>query len=317
MSEANVVINYENIINAIGEQIQDVWYALQNLGNTDEEKEIKKQISNIKAIEISDEQSFVRKREEKPLLQGTLYIVVRFGAGAINYGSSVTPISLYCVGTANKVKPSQLILGVFASTWTTKNLSQGLVDDENQSLEVKDALQVWNTPEIITNFNEIDNDFKNLFRLTGNIVVGPSAVRVGELTYYWGDGPNDFEKINVMSFQDGYRASLDSQPFGNTNGFAVSEVNFSTYTFTISTYLLNNHLTADILAIRGFRNAGSGLISSDLDPNEKVKIKIDFTNGFTNIYSGSDSFYAYFKIVSSQIGQELAGIPTLVIAFTR
>jgi len=357
MSEAKIVINYEEIIQSIGEEFHDIWYALQD-ENVDEE--VKKQISFIKTIEISDEQSFVKKRETQNLLQSTLYIVIRFGSGATNYGSSVTPISLYCVGTANKIKPTQILLGVFASSWTTKNMSQGLVDGQGESLENKQVLQVWNTPEVITNFNEVDADFKNLFRLTGNIVAGPSAVRMGTLTYYWGSGSNDYEEISIMMFQDGYHAGLDSQPFGNTHGFVKSEVNFSTYTFSISTYLLGgSHLAAAALSIRGFRNRNvssasnpnpyaiyeknvlTGVISQRdnyfrIEPNDYLKLKIEFTNGFTNMpYDGpsgssipdevansnddvlASDFFMYYKIVDSQIGQELAGLPSLTMTFTR
>lgn len=423
MSEAKVIINYESIVKAIGKQFQDVWSALSET----EDDGIKKLISNITSIEISDEQSFVSKRKKQALLQGTLYIAVRFGSGAINYANSVTPISLYCVGTANKVKPAQLILGVFCSTWTTKNLAQELIGKDGEDLEIHNALQVWNTPEIITNFNEVDADFKNLFRVTGNIVVGPSAIRMGKMTYYFnklvktpddksvtvytssqdftgwtlnkevpiedvpeeswptvtvtdwdtsdsyaifesfkvtfdatrgvfilhgiaspksdelnGDISFDYsytkydyvpgsETVNVMSYQDGLQSSLNSQAFGNTNGFTKSEVNFSTFAFTISTYLVNGQLGKDMLALRGFRYRPNGQYSyetSKFSANDYVKIKLEFTNGYTNMPEDGeatsdkdpvkgDEFYCKYKVVSSKIGQEIAGIPNLTIAFTR
>ena len=337
----DVVINYADIIKSIGEQIQSVWKTLKDNEN------FAKEISNIEKIEVSDEQSFNKKRGESKIEKGAVYIVVRFGAGSINYGSTVAPISLYVIGTANKVKPTQLLLGVFASAWTTKNLSQGLDG------EISHALQVWNTPEIITNFNEVDIDFKNLFRLTGNIVIGASAIRMGTLTYIfevYNEEQEGFvtlsETVNIMSFQDGYRAVLDPQPFGNTKGFAKSEVDFSTYTFSISTYLLNtSYLAAAALSVRGFRNrttSGIGAIFNDVSgqlvqnnthfvvhKNSYLKLKIEFTNGFTNFpvegketaneYDDilGDDFFTEFKILDSQIGQELAGLPTLTITFTR
>lgn len=316
---ADVVINYVEIIRAIEKEILGIWYALQE----SQDENVKKEISNIKNIEVSDEQSFNKKRNEDKVEKGTVYIVVRFSAGSINYGSSVTPISLLVIGTANKVKPTQLLLGVFSSSWTTKLLCQGL-DGE----EIEDAIQVWNTPDIVTNFNDYDATFRNLFRLSGNIVLGQSSVRIGTLTYYYGNGENDNEKVSIMSFHDGYRASLDSQPFGDTCGFTKSEVNFSTYTFSISTYLLNNHLTADALAIRGFRNRYGGSITSIKSPNDKFKVEIKFTNGFSNLpvdgetassedpVLGSD-FFGKFKVVDSQIGSEIATIPTLTITFSR
>lgn len=324
---ATIVINYNKVIECIGEQLQSVWYALKQSGN----QEILDTINTITRIDVSDEQSFNIKRGNSQLEKGALYIVVKFGNGPINYATSVAPISLLTLGTANKVRPAQLLLSVFSSTWTTKNLNQDLQDGEGNSLEdadTKQMLQVWNTPEIVTNFNEVYSEFRNLFRVSGNIVFGPSAVRVGTLTYYWGTGSTDYETINIMSFQDGYRASMDSQPFGNTEGFAQSETNFSTYTFAISTYLLNNHLSADLLAIRGFRNRNGGSISSTFGPNDKMRIQIKFTNGFDNFVNSelnptqgdtvwSDNFFEYFKIVDSQIGQEIGGIPTVSITFTR
>jgi hypothetical protein len=139
-----------------------------------------------------------------------------------------------------------------------------------------------------------------------------------------------------MSFQDGFQSSLDSQAFGNTNGFAKSEVNFSTYTFSISTYMLNTHLSAAMLSLRGFRNrenaTGIGYIGEEdyfmFTPNQKMKIKLQFTNGYNNVPNTGetaterdsvlgDNMFAYFKVVNSQIGQQIAGLPSLTITFTR
>lgn len=325
---AEIVVDYIQIIEYIAKQLQVVFEALSQ--SSDET--VAKQIAEIKSIEVTDEQSFIKKEKDNLLRNGSIYIAVRFGSGSINYGSSLTPISLYCIGTANKVKPVQLLLSVFASEWTTKNLGQGL---ESES---RDMLQVWNTPEVTMNFNETYSEFRNLYRLTGNIVAGKSAVRVGTLKYYYmKNGTKVFDFINVMSFRDGYRASMDSQPFGDTHGFVKSEVNFSTYTFSVSTYLLDNQFSADLLAMRGYRNRNGGTHSSTFAPNDYMEIEIEFTNGFSNIPKvktvegqevvdwmldnndelKGDYFFSYFKVVDSQIGQEIAGIPTIVITFTR
>ena len=319
-----LIIDYQEIITHISEEIEYIWKELAS----SEEKEISSLISNIKGIIVSDEQFFRKKESSRELRRGTVYLVVRFSAGSINYATSATPISIYGLGTANQIKPVQLLLGTFASYWTTKNMSQGL------KTEVSDMLQVWNTPEVVSNFNVVDDDFRSLYRTTGIIVIGPAAVRVGTLTYYYGDNYANSETINIMAFQDGYHASLDSQPFGNTNGFVQSEVNFQTYTFSISTYLLDSQLTRDMLAIRGFRYRPGGSYStatgkySIADPNNKFKLKIDFTNGFNNMPGSNetssssdpvkgDDFYTFYKVVDSSTKQEIGGIPTLNITFTR
>lgn len=294
---AEVIIDYQKIVNYIGKEIQHVWDELVVNGSD----EIKTLVSAIKSIEISDEQFFRKQESNRKLRRGTVYLVVRFSAGAINYASSVTPVSIYGLGVANQVKPVQVLLGTFASYWTTKNVCQNLTttDANNQiiSLEVPDMLQVWNTPEVVSNFNVVDDDFRNLYRVTGNIVIGPAAIRVGTLTYYYNtDGFGEkSETINIMAFQDNLHTNMDSQPFGDTNGFAQSEANFSTYVFSISTYLLNSQLARDLQAMRGFRYRPNGVYTIDsydeqgnpkfsiADTNKRMKLKIDFTNGFNNM----------------------------------
>ena len=336
-SGLDVIINYQEIVSYIATELEYVW---QQLASSEDEA-----ISAL--IEVSDEQHFRRQEGNRALKKGTVYIVVRFSGGAINYASSVTPVSVYALGVANQVKPVQLLLGTFASFWTTKNMLQDLQGAKG------DMLQVWNTPEVVSNFNILDEDFRNLYRVTGNIVIGPQAVRLGTLTYYFqGQSGEMSEKINIMAFQDNFHSSLDSQPFGNTNGFVQSEANFSTYTFTISTYLLDCQLARDVLAMRGFRYRPGGVYTisgtnaydsngkprfSLADNNKVMKLKLEFTNDFNNApqtnnqgviieptdssASGDpvkgDDFYMYYKVVESGINQEIAGIPALTISFAR
>jgi len=323
------IINYSEIIAYLGSEIDFVWKELIS----SEDEGIVSLIKSIKSIEISDEQHFRKQETDRKLRKGTVYLIVRFSSGPINYASSVTPVSIYALGVANQVKPVQLLLGTFASYWTTKNLGQDL----SNVPESNNMLQVWNTPEVVSNFNVVDEDFRNLYRVTGNIVIGPNAVRLGVLTYIYDETKEannpgtGSEKINIMAFHDSYHASLDSQPFGNTNGFVQSEANFSTYTFSISTYLLDSQLAKDILAVRGFRYRPNGTYSantSTFHANKSMKLKLEFTNDYTNVPGTSeatsssdpvkgDNFYAYYKVVDSQISQEIAGIPALTITFTR
>lgn len=424
--EIEIITNYSEIVDSISKEILFVWQTL--VANGDEAT--KKLFASIKQILISDEQMFRKQEESNTLKKDSVYIVVKFGGGPSNFGSAVAPISLYALGVANKVKPVQLILGTFVSYWTTKYLGEGTEDVKNH------MLQVWNTPEVVSNFNVVDISFRNLYKVTGNIVIGPHAVRLGVLTYFYKtpilthkeddftlhattsdlvehteDGTtyyscdidypasaipiskrdwetvkveeyetqgNTFYKLNVtfdkingvfkirgetylseideniyieysydelsfiegsekipfMAFQKGYHASMDSQPFGNTGGFAVSEVNFSTSTFTISTYLLDNQISRDMLAVDGFRYRPNGVYkleegkSSAFSPNDLVKVGLEFGNGFTNMLESNESksvndpvkgsdIYMRYKILDVQISQELADITKLVIAFTR
>lgn len=321
MPTVNPIVKYQEIITYISNQIKVVWDSLLSEGTED----VKKLMASIKSIEVSDEQFFRKQESDRKLRRGTVYMVVRFSSGGINFASSVTPISIYALGVANQVKPVQMLLGTFSSFWTTKQLGEGL------ETSATDMLQVWNTPEVISNFNVVDDDFRNLYRVTGNIVIGPDAVRLGKLTYYWGDGEDEYETVPIMAFHDNIHTSLDSQAFGNTNGFSQSEANFGTFTFSISTYLLNNHLTRDMLAVRGLRYRPNGIYSNEtskFDMNDPLKLKLEFNNDYTNMPGDDeeesaddpvkgDDFYVYYKLVDSGIGQEIAGIPTLTISVTR
>ena len=427
--EVEIITNYSEIVDSISKEILFVWQTLVENGD----EATKKLFTSVKQILISDEQMFRKQEESNTLKKDSVYIVVKFGGGPSNFGSAVAPISLYALGVANKVKPVQLILGTFVSYWTTKYLGEGTQDVKSH------MLQVWNTPEVVSNFNVVDISFRNLYKVTGNIVIGPHAVRLGVLTYFYKTpilthrtgsfffhetgadmvehtndqnetyytldvelyayhgGPvisrsdwetveiedvstegtsfyklevtfdknngsfkihgetylseidetiyidysydelsfiESSEKIPFMAFQKGYHASMNSQPFGNTHGFAVSEVHFSTDTFTISTYLLDNQLSRDCMAISGLRYRPNGVYkleegkSSVFSPNDLVKIGLEFGNGFTNMPGSNEGksvndpmkgedcnmFYKFFDI---QQNQELADITKLVIAFTR
>lgn len=355
----SVVVDYIQIVNAIAKQFQIVYSELmanyqvaaqiEEANRTEKQQQdflVGEQLKNIGFLEISDEQSFTKK-ENKSIK--TCYIVVKFGVGTSNFASSVSPVSVLCVGTPNRVKPAQILLSAFAARWTTLNMLQDEVDSEGQSIEISDALQVWNTPEVVTNFNETNSEFRNLFRLNGTLVIGQQAVRLGTLTYVYDIGlfdpyrqyianggnpdtyPYDkgFEKMNIMSFEDNFGNSLDPQPFGHTHGFTKSEVNFSTYTFSFSTYLLSGHLSSDITAMKGFRKRDGGTgVASTIKPNHTFTLILEFTNGYNNYPNYGETSditdeimgdydLSKFKLVNSKVSQELGNLASMVLSFSR
>ena len=86
------------------------------------------------------------------------------------------------------------------------------------------------------------------------------------------------ENVDFISWQSSFSNSLAPQPFGNTAGFAVSESNFSTNAFSISTYMLNSRLVEDCLAIKGFRKkigATNTRQKSLLNGNSTLKLYIE------------------------------------------
>ena len=263
------------------------------------------------------EQAFLKSQEKAD--PNGVYVAVRFSKAPVNFGASICNVYLTVLGSANKVKPTQLFFSAFASKYTYKEIQQNIQ-------------QIWVTPSVQQNFNEIDTTFRNLFDVSGTLIIGNNTVNVlgGKITYVFGTGETDYEEIPFMAFQDNFRNNLSPQPYGNTHGFAKSETNFSSYTFTISTYLLNTQLVADCMHIKGFAlpaTPPTGAKTSSKRPNDDFKLYIEFSNGYSNrnTYSYTDgtrtvtdsTFFKLFKLVDCGMTNNYGEIPMFTVSFTR
>lgn len=311
----NVKINYTEIVDSIRAQFLTLFNEIeQGVANADAESLKLLQDLNGVEVEVEDEQVFIKRSSHN---EDKVYIAVKFGSATTNFGSSVCNISLRALGTDNKIKAAQTLLATFVSRW---NLAK-LINDSQST-------QIWTTPSVNANFNEIGTSFRSLFIVNGTLVIGQSTVRLGKLTYvYKVDGRSYSEEADFLTYQSNFTNSLSPQPFGNTEGFTKSETSFSSLGFTISTYLLDNQFVADCLAIQGFRRRKPGKHSSFKRPNEDFIIKLDFDNGFNN-YPDSASiayddlhddngFFSTFKVSNVSISQKIADIPTISVSFTH
>lgn len=313
MSE-NIKINFVKIVETIKKEVSILSKEIIEEAKAGDAfyLEIYKNVKNCE-IFVDNEQSFIKSRNIK---DNGIYVVVKFGSASTNFGSSICPITLNILGTENAIKPAQMFFSAFCARW---NL-QTLVDDNTSN-------QIWVTPSDVFNFNVVNNGFRTLFSVSGTLILGRSTVRLGSLRYVFGPGENDYEDIDFISFQDNFSNSLAPQPFGNTCGFTKSEANFSTYSFSISTYLLNTQLVADCMAVKGFRKRLNGQYTSTKKPNDKFELYLTFTNGFTNFFEeeskdesdpvkGND-FFKYFKCSSVSISEKIGEIPTISLGFTH
>lgn len=350
----NVQINYEQIVAQIRQEIYDLrdeiirndeyapifsssatyevgqyaWYqnvlyrcisAVTEAGNFDandwevvQEEEVLARFNNFYAVispfihnvnfYVNLEQAFL-KSEEK-LDPNGVYVAVRFNRASVNFGSSLCNVSLSILGTANKVKPTQLFFSAFASKYSLQTLNGQ-----------RNTQQIWVTPSVQSNFNEFAAEFRNLFEVSGTLIIGNNTVGIigGYITYHYGQ--NDSEDIPFLTFQDNFRNNLSPQPYGNTEGFSVSETNFSTYTFTISTYLLDSQLVADCMKAKGFILNGSGRTSTK-EPNSDFVFTFTFSNGYTNNRTDK-ALFKTFKLIDCTMSHSLGEIPTFTASFTH
>lgn len=315
---ANVRIDYNEILNGIGSEIQEVFNQLKALKPGDDNSTLKQYVDAINKIIVSDEQSFMKAQDYH---EDNLYIVIRFGGATMNFGASQSNVSLSVLGTANRIKPAQYFMSLFVSYWNTRKLKKS----DNVELNIT---QIWKAPYVSANFNETHKDFRTLFSVEGTLIIGDNAVYLGNIVYEYGKDENDnplYETLPFMAYNDNYSASVNPVSFGNTNGFAVSEVDFSTFSFSISTYLLDTHLVKDVMEIRGWRNK---LTDSGKKPDNKFQLYLSFSNGYDNggglssdqltieTNPNVDEMFSQFKLVSSSISQRLGEIPSITLSFT-
>lgn len=301
----NVQINYKDIIANICEQFSDFVSFLSS--TTDPFYADVYDLVKGFQIEVSDEQNFVKYNA---IDNNKVYIVVKFGSASVNFGSSVCNLNLVIFGTENRVKPTQMFLSAFCSKYNLTTLKNN-----------EEITQIWASPTVTSTFTPTGNAFRNLFNMPGTLVIGQSVTKIGEILYSWSYGTTSgTETVDVLAFSEGYQASMSPQPFGNTHGFTKSEANFSTATFNVSTYLLDNHLVADCMHARGLQKISNAAISSDKGPNDYFEFKINFTNGYANFdpleTNNSDKFFQKYKLVSYTITTRIGEIPTFSATFT-
>lgn len=268
---------------------------------------------------VSLEQAFLKSTEK--IDPNGVYVAIRFSRASINFGSSMCNVYLAILGTANKVKPTQLFFSAYASRYT------------NETILGNNTQQIWVTPNVQTNFNEFGQEFRNLYDVSGTLIIGNRTINVlnGVIIYKYGESAGDLEEIPFMAFQDNFRNNLAPQPFGNTHGFAKSETNFSSYSFTISTYLLDTQLAADCMHAKGFELASAtgsaGQKKSNKLPNDDFELYIEFSNGYSNKNTyryiednqekTDSTFFKIFKLVDCGMTNNYGEIPMFTVSFTR
>lgn len=307
----NTRINYKEIIDTIADEIATMTDELMS-ATDDYSKEMQKLLNGVKVF-VNDEQDFVKPQD---MGNNSLFINVHFLESSVNFGGSVVNVNLKVLGTANKIKPAQALMTMFATRWST------LAFGENG------ATQIWVIPRVESNFFETNADFRTLFTVNGSIIIGQGIVKLESLVYKYGSGANDEETIYFLAWNDAFSNSLAPQPFGNTAGFAQSESNFSTYAFTVNTYMLDSRLVDDCFNIQGFRKLVNGQrVASALNGNSTLTLYLTFENGFTNRPASGETttdadpilgtdIMTKFKVTSIQKGQKLGDIPTITIGFS-
>ena len=107
-------------------------------------------------VQITDEQQFLRIKEAQ---HDTIFMVVKFGASTTFYGASVVPITISAISENNHCFICQRLLTDYAQKFN-------LADYGKDSVQ-----QIYETPSVSLNFNEVYSGFRSVLTLSGTFVI--------------------------------------------------------------------------------------------------------------------------------------------------
>lgn len=182
---------------------------------------------------LDDEQAFLKN--EALDTDTDLFIVVQYGEASTSLDSCVLALTFTVLGLQNEITLARDFLSCFATRNNLKEIGEGI------------TLNV-NTPNVSSNFNEAGNGYRSLCTMQGLLIIGVGMANFGTLTYIDDDGEEHM--IPVLNFQDNATNNLAPQVYGNTYGRTASYAVSQTYTFTISTYSIDNALIRKVNDIK-------------------------------------------------------------------
>jgi len=266
-----MTIDYDYILNLIAQELND---ALDSESNT--------------KIFITDEQSFIKEKDKNP--EG-IYVVVRFNRASTVLNQSVLPVILTIMGFENEVENTQSLFNKFIS--------------ENNMKVENDITQIWMSPEVILNFNNVWTGYRSLFTISGTFVIGNGTVRINKITYkYTSDEEVKTEDIAVIGFMDITEASINTQPYSNTKGRTRSHGSFITNAFSIVIYPVGNLEFVQKLMEWKYD------FSSNHEDDDWL-LSGEFINSRTNMPE------SVWKCRSANFSQKIGDLPTMEVVFTR
>lgn len=181
---------------------------------------------------LDDEQAFLKN--EALDAAKDLFIVVQYGEASTSLGSCVLALTFTVLGLQNEITLARDFLSCFATENNLKEISEGVTINVN-------------TPNVSSNFNEAGNGYRSLCAMQGLLIMGDGMANFLKLEYIDGDGAHT---IPVLNFQDSTTNSLAPQVYGGTYGRTASYAVSQTYTFTISTYSIDNALIRKVNEVK-------------------------------------------------------------------
>lgn len=194
-------------------------------------------------IILSKEQQFIKQKDKDP---NAIYIVVRFGAADVMFRQTVLPATIIVLTQQNKVDLAYDLMYEYSQRFT-------LVRANNDTIQ-----QVYESPSMSGNFNEVYEGFRSVVTMTAAFVIGKNSNEYKVYYYYSQDGANLAEEIPMVSTTFSFVGSPDTQAFYNKKNFVESVVSFGAVSLGFTTFVLSDSkLINDVLDILGETKSGT------------------------------------------------------------
>lgn len=185
------------------------------------------------SIYVDDEQAFLSNNALD--LSDNLFIVLQYGEARTSLGSVVLSVTFRAIGLKDEVETARQFLTDFATAHNNSKISN-------------DTILVCNTPSVSTDFEQAGNGYRNLYSMSGVLVIGTDTIDFASLTFF--DEESKGTEIPLLSFQDSTTNTPTPQVYSNSNGRTNSYIASQTYTFSITTYSLNNALIKKVNEVK-------------------------------------------------------------------
>lgn len=228
-------------------------------------------------IEVTSEMQFLKKKEA---YKNRIYIVVKFLPATILFGQIVLSLTITALSEQNHLFVCQKLLSDYAHKF-------------NLTFDGDNIQQIYETPTVLLNFNEVYDGFRSVLSMDGTLVITTTINRFDFYYHYKNDNGEDVaEKLDLISSFFNFDNNIDSQAFYGTHDFANSIARIASFTCGFNIHLFtNSRLVNDCLKIVSL----AGL-------NEEGKI--DKTNNIDNAFDLEIRFRAKEKYINEEDGKE-------------
>ena len=250
-------------------------------------------------VQITDEQQFLRIKEAQ---HDTIFMVVKFGASTTFYGASVVPITISAISENNHCFICQRLLTDYAQKFN-------LADYGKDSVQ-----QIYETPSVSLNFNEVYSGFRSVLTLSGTFVIAKNISFYNFIYNYKDEKGNDKqENLRLISSYFDYNGNIDSQAFFGTHNFAESVSKVASLSCGFSCYIFSDsQLIKDCMKIVAL--AGEDGISVTDNINNKFSFTISFNDSNESSFN---PITCNFKLINLSCSREVANIPMIGFSFAK